>query len=39
MFGRRRKLAKLAKLLAALDEQAGAARPAPRRVARLTLGA
>jgi hypothetical protein len=34
-----RKVAKLARALAALDEQAAAVRPTPKRVARLTLNA
>jgi hypothetical protein len=34
-----RKVAKLARALAALDEQAAAVRPAPKRVARLSLNA
>jgi len=33
-----RKVARLARLLAALDEQAGTARPAPRRTARILVG-
>jgi hypothetical protein len=33
-----RKVAKLARALAALDEQARLTRPAPRRVARISLG-
>jgi hypothetical protein len=34
-----RKVAKLARALAVLEEQAAAARPAPRRVTRLSLNA
>jgi hypothetical protein len=34
-----RKVAKLARALALLDPQTGAARPAPRRAARISLGA
>jgi hypothetical protein len=33
-----RKVAQLARLLAALDEQARTARPAPRRTSRVVLG-
>jgi hypothetical protein len=33
-----RKVAKLARALAALEEQAAATRPTPKRVARLSLG-
>jgi len=34
-----RKVAKLARALAALEEQAAAARPAPKRMARLSVSA
>jgi hypothetical protein len=34
-----RKVAKLARVLASLDAQAATVRPAPRRVARVSLGA